>query len=77
MVLGLGDNRVVGREGAGGAGVGENCTSGMDGSKEDNAVISMVWKCLLLCRISLLGGAFEQERVRKKYKGGGRVLKRF
>ena len=44
-------------------------------------MISRAWKCLLLWRISILGGAFEQKRSRKKKKGGGggagRVLKRF
>ena len=37
-------------------------------------------ECLLLWRISILGEAFKQERVRKKINGGGggqRVLKRF
>ena len=31
----------------------------------DNEAISRAWKCLLLWRISILGGAFKQERARK------------
>ena len=63
--------RVVGKEGALRAGVCGNCSSGMDGSKKINEVISRAWKCLLLCRSSILGEAFEQERARQKKRGGG------
>ena len=42
-------------------------------------MISRAWRCLLLWRISIIGGEFEQERARKKkgWAGGERVLKRF
>ena len=47
-------------------------------------MISRAWQCLLLWRISILGGAFEQERARKENKEremregwGGRVFQRF
>ena len=41
-------------------------------------MISSAWKCLLLWRISILGGAFEQERAgAKKKEEGGWVFKRF
>ena len=42
-------------------------------------MISRAWKCLILWRISTVGGAFKQEKAReKKKKGGrGRGLKRF
>ena len=36
-------------------------------------MISSSWKCLLLWRISILGGAFEQDRAGKKRGGGGYV----
>ena len=36
--------------------------------KNNNEAISRAWHCFLLCRISILGGAFEQEKARKKQK---------
>ena len=83
VVLGRGDGAGGGERGASGGGWGVNCSSGM----KDNEVISSAWKCLLLWQISMLGGAFEQERAGKNKKrgrgggsrggGGGRVCKRF
>ena len=35
---------------------------------KDNEAISRAWKCLLLWRISILGGAFKQEEAREKKK---------
>ena len=55
---------MVGKKGALWAGVGGNCSSGMDGLKSDNEAISRAWKRLLLWRISILGGAFKQEKAR-------------
>ena len=49
--------RVVGKEGALGAGVGGNCGSGMDGSKKTTKRYPGRGKCLSLWRISMLGGA--------------------
>ena len=60
--------RVVGKEGALGAGVGGNCSSGMDGFKNDNEAISRACKCLLLWWISIFGGAFKQEKARRREK---------
>ena len=65
--------RVVGKGGALGAGVGGNCSSGMYGSKtitwrypgRGGSVYCSVW------RISILGGAFKQEKARKKRRRGG------
>ena len=56
--------RVVGKEGALEAGgrEGGNRSSAMGGSRK----ISRAWKCVILWRISILGGAFEQGRA----KGG-------
>ena len=59
--------RVVGKEGALGAGVGVNCSSGMDGSKKITKRYSGRGKCLLLWQISILGGAFKREEPRKYY----------
>ena len=60
---------VVGKEGALGAGVGGNCSSGMDGSKTISrrcpgrgSVYYPVWW------ISILGWAFKRGKARKKYK---------
>ena len=58
--------RGVGKEGALGAGVGGNCSSGMDGSKTISNRYPGRGKCLLLWRISILGGAFKREEARKK-----------
>ena len=67
--------RVVGKDGALGAGVGVNRSSGMDGSKKITKRYPGRGKCLLLWRISILGGAFKREEAtKKKYKmgrGGG------
>ena len=60
--------RVVGKEGALGAGVGGNGSSGMDGSKKIPKRYPGRVKCLLLWRISILGGAFQREEARKKKK---------
>ena len=32
--------------------------------------MSRAWKCILLWRTSILGGAFKQERAREKKRGG-------
>ena len=67
VVLDLGDGAGGGEGGGVGGGVGVgNCSSGLGGSRK----ISRAWKCLLLWRISILGGAFEHERARKKKKRG-------
>ena len=60
--------RVVGKEGALGAGVGGNCSSGMDGSKKITKRYPGRGKCLLFWRIPILivGGAFKREEARKK-----------
>ena len=63
--------RVVGKEGALGAGVGGNCSSGMDGSKKITKRYPGRGKCLLLWWISILGGAFKREKARKKKKKCG------
>ena len=47
--------RVVGKEGAFGAGVGRNGSSGMDGSKKILKRYQGRGKCLLLWRISIVG----------------------
>ena len=65
--------RVVGKTGAFGAGVGGNCSSGMDGSKTITKRYSGRGKCFLLWRISISGGAFEREEARKKKKRMGRA----
>ena len=71
--------RVVGKEGALGAGGGWELQHRHRRLQNDNEVISSAWKCLLLWRISILGEAFEQEKARKKsgVGGRGRVFKRF
>ena len=58
--------RVVGKEGALGAGVGGNSSSGIDGSKKIATRYPGRGKCLLLWRISILGGVFKREEARKK-----------
>ena len=58
--------RVVGKEGALGAGVGGNCSSGMDGSKTITKRYSGRGKCILLWGISILGGAFKREKAREE-----------
>ena len=63
--------RVVGKEGALMAGVGEKCSSGMDGSKTITKRYPGRGKCLLLWRISILGGAFKLERSEEKKNGAG------
>ena len=72
MVLILGDIvRVVGTEGALGAGGGWNCSSSMGGS---NKIIRLYPGCgsvHYFWRISIFAGAFEQERARKKGGGAG------
>ena len=70
MVLGLGDG-AGGGEGGGVGGGGEWELQQRHGRLlNDNEAISRAWKCLLLWRISILGGAFEQERARNKKRGG-------
>ena len=61
--------RVVGKERALGAGVGGNCSSGMDGFKTITKRDPGRGKCLLLWRVSILGGAFKREEARKKKHG--------
>ena len=77
MVLGLGDG-ADGGEGGGVGGVGGWESQQRHGRlQNDNEAISRAWKCLLLWRISILGGAFEQEKARgdkKERGGGGRVF---
>ena len=69
--------RVVGKEGALGARGGWELQQRHGRLLNDNEVISRAWKCLFLRRISILSGAFEEGKVRKKKGGGGRVFKRF
>ena len=57
--------RVVGKEGALGAGGVWELPQQHGRLKNDNEAISRAWKFLLLWWISILGGAFEQERARK------------
>ena len=56
--------RVVGKEGALGAG-GGGWKQRHGWLLKDNKMIFSAWRCLLLWRISILGGAFEQERAKK------------
>ena len=65
--------RVVGKQGALGAGVGGHCSSGMDGSE---TITRRYPERGSVC--SIVGGAFRQEEVRGKKgaAGGGRVIKR-
>ena len=63
MVLGLGDGAGDGwKEGAT---MGGNYSSGMDGSKKITKRYPGRGKCLLLWRISILGGAFKREGARE------------
>ena len=64
---------VVGKEGSLGAGWGGTAAVAWMALEKENEVISSAWKCLLLWRISMLGGAFEQERAaeRKGEVGAG------
>ena len=72
--------RVVGEVGAVGAAAGGGLQQRHAWFLEYNEVISSARKCLLLWQISILGGAFEQERVGKEEKlkrrngGGGGFL---
>ena len=58
--------RVVGKEGALGAGVGGNCSSGMDGSETITRRYPRRGSVY-----SIVGGAFRQEESREKKAGGG------
>ena len=58
--------RVVGKEGALGAGVGWEMQQRHGRLLNDNEAISRAWKCLFLWRISISGGAFKQEKARTK-----------
>ena len=69
--------RVVGKAGALGTGVGGNFNRGMDGSKIITRRYPGRGKCLLLGRISIVGGVFKREKARKKKKWGGGGGKRF
>ena len=64
--------RVVGKEGALGAGVGGNCSSGMDGSEtitrrypgRGSVYYYSVWRISIV----VVGGAFKHEGAREKEK---------
>ena len=68
MVLGLGDGAGGGEGGGVGSGGAWELQQRHGRLKNDNETISRAWKCLLLWRISILGGAFKQEKARKKKK---------
>ena len=78
MVLGLSDGAGGEKGGGVGGGGGEELQQRHGRLKNDTEATSRAWKCLLLWRISILGGAFEREEAKKTKKhGGGRVFKRF
>ena len=68
VVLGLGDGAGGGEGGGVEGGVGWELQQRHGRLHNDNEAISRAWKCLLLWRISILGGAFKQEKARSKEK---------
>ena len=70
MVLGLGDGVGGGKGGGVGGGVGWELQQRRGRPCNNNEAISRAWKCLLLWRILILGGAFKQEKAKVKKKGG-------
>ena len=67
-MLGLGDGAGGGEGGGVGGGGGWELQQGHGRLWNDNEAISRAWKCLLLWRISIVGGAFTQEEAREQKK---------